>query len=160
MAKNIEIRCMNSQTDCEFPLGTTLAEIAHSLSVETSNPILGAYVNHRPKPLDYELVKPRMVEFIDYSRRDGQRMYLRTLSFVLFAAVRNLYPEARLKIDHAISKGYYCDIEGLDRTFTEEDVWMIRDEMWSIIRQDLPVQRKMVTQSLYLLRTWFLEFTI
>jgi uridine kinase len=135
---------MNSHTDCEFPLGTTLAEIAHSLSVDTSKPILGAYVNHRPKPLDYELVKPRMVEFIDYSRRDGQRMYLRTLSFVLFAAVRNLYPEARLKIDHAISKGYYCDIEGLDRTFTEEDVWMIRDEIWSIIRQDLPVQRKMV----------------
>lgn len=144
MAKNIEIRCMNSQTDCEFPLGTTLAEIAHSLSVETSKPILGAYVNHRPKPLDYELVKPRMIEFIDYSCRDGQRMYLRTLSFILFAAVRNLYPEARLKIDHAISKGYYCDIEGLERAFTEEDAWRIRDEMWSIIRQDFPVQRKMI----------------
>ncbi len=144
MAKNIEIKCMNSHTDCEFPLGTTLAEIAHSLSVETLKPILGAYVNHRPKPLDYELVKPRMIEFIDYSCRDGQRMYLRTLSFILYAAVRNLWPDVHLKIDHAISKGYYCEIEGMEHPFTEEDVRMIREEMWSIIRKDIPIQRKMI----------------
>ncbi len=144
MAKNIEIRCVNSNSDCQFPLGTTLGEIAKLLSVEIPKPILGAYVNHRPKPLDYELVKPRMIEFIDYSCRDGQRMYLRTLSFILYAAVRNLWPDARLKIDHAISKGYFCEIEGMEKPFTDEDVWMIKDEMWSIIRQDIPVQRKVV----------------
>ena len=144
MVKNIEIRCVNSDTNCEFPLGTTLGEIAKSLSVETIQPILGAFVNHRPKPLDYEMVKPRMVQFIDYSWRDGQRMYLRTLSFILYAAVRNLWPDARLKIDHAISKGYYCEIEGLEQTFTEEDVWSIKDEMRSIINQDITIERKMI----------------
>ncbi len=144
MARNIEIRCANSNEKREFPLGTTLGEIAQSLSVETKLPVLGAYVNHRAKPLDYEMVKPRLVQFIDYSCRDGQRMYLRTLSFILFAAVRNLWPEARLKIDHAISKGYYCELEGLERTFNEEDVWLIVDEMRSIIRQNIQIERKMV----------------
>lgn len=144
MAKNIEIKCVNSNRDCEFPLGTTLAEIAQSLSVETKQPILGAFVNHRAKPLDYELVKPRIIEFIDYSCRDGQRMYLRSLSFILYAAVRNLWPHARLKIDHAISKGYYCEIEDMDKTFTEEDARMINDEMRSIIKQNIPIERKMV----------------
>ena len=28
MAKNIEIKCVNSNSDCEVPLGTTLGEIA------------------------------------------------------------------------------------------------------------------------------------
>jgi len=144
MGKNIEIRCVNSNRDCEFPLGITLGEIARLLSVKNPRPILGAYVNNRPKPLDYEIVKPRMVEFIDYTCRDGQRMYLRTLSFILFAAIRNLWPEVRLKIDHAISKGYYCELEELDRAFTDEDAWLIRDEMQSIISQDLTVERKMV----------------
>ena len=92
MSKNIEIKCVDLNSDCEFPLGTTLAEIATLLKVQTRGPILGAFVNNRPKPLDYELVKPRMVEFIDYSCRDGQRMYLRTLSFILFGAIRNLWP--------------------------------------------------------------------
>ena len=144
MVKKIEIRCVNSDTEREFPLGTTLGEIAQLLGVKTNQPILGAFVNHRAKPLDYEMVKPRMVQFIDYSWRDGQRMYLRTLSFVLYAAARNLWPDARLKIDHAISKGYYCDIEGLDRAFTEEDVWLLKDEMKSIIRKNIPVERKMI----------------
>ena len=144
MAKNIEIRCVNSDKAYEFPLGTTLDEIAQFLSVKTTPPILGAYVNYRAKPLDYEMVKPRMIQFIDYSWRDGQRMYLRTLSFILYAAVRNLWPDARLKIDHAISKGYYCEIEGLERTFKEDDVWLIKDEMRSIISQDIHIERKMM----------------
>ena len=144
MAKNIEIKCVNSGKDCEFPLGITLGEIAQLLSVESKKTILGAYVNHRPKPLDYELVKPRMVEFIDYSFRDGQRMYLRTLSFILYAAVRNLWPEARLIIDHAISKGYFCEIEGMEKVFSQEDVTLIDGEMRSIIRQNIPIERKMI----------------
>lgn len=144
MAKNIEVRCVNCNTVQEFPLGTTLNEIAQALSIEIKLPILGAFVNNRPKPLDYEIVKPRDVDFLDYTTRDGQRMYLRTLSFILYAAVRNLWPDARLMIDHAISKGYYCELKGLDRVFTEEDVWQIGDEMKSIIKQNISIQRKMV----------------
>jgi len=144
MAKNLEIRCVNTEVTCEFPLGTTLGEIAKKLSVDSKRPILGAFVNHRPKPLDYELVKPCLIEFIDYSYRDGQRMYLRTLSFILYASVRNLWPDSRLVIDHAISKGYFCELEGLNKTFTEEDVWLIGDEMRSIIKQNIPIERKMI----------------
>ena len=144
MTKNIEIKCVNSNASRNLPLGTTLGEYASQFEIELKHPILGAYVNNRPKPLDYEIVKPRMVEFFDYSCRDGQRMYLRTLSFILYAAVKNLWPEAQLKIDHAISKGYYCEIEGLDRIFTEEDVWTVNDEMKSIILQDIQIERKMI----------------
>jgi uridine kinase len=144
MAKKIAIRCVNSDSEGEFPLGTTLAEIAQSFAVQTTNPILGAYVNHRPKPLDYEMVKPRLIEFIDYSCRDGQRMYLRTLSFILFAAIRNLWPAVSLKIDHPISKGYYCELENLDRSFSESDVQLIKTEMRSIIDSNIAVERKMI----------------
>ncbi len=144
MTKNIEIRCINSNCDSEFPLGTTLAEIAQLLSIKTPKTILGAYVNNRPKPMDYELVKPRVIEFIDYSCRDGQRMYLRTLSFILFAAVKNLWPDARLKIANPISKGYFCEIERMNKSLSDEDVLAIKDEMRSIIRRDIPIERKMV----------------
>jgi uridine kinase len=144
MAKNIEIKCVNTDSINLFPLGTTLAEIAHSLKVEAPKIILGAYVNHRPKPLDYELVKPRMVQFIDYSCRDGQRMYLRTLSFILYTAIRNLWPEARLKIDHAISKGYYCEIDQIDQNISSDELDMLRNEMRRLVQENLPIARKMI----------------
>lgn len=139
--KKIEIFCANTATSEFFPLGTTLTEIAQTMKIKLEGTICGAYVNHRVKPMDFELVKPKQIEFFDYSNRDGQRIYLRTLSFILYAAVKNLWPIARLKIDHAISKGYYCSLEELDHQLTEEDIWQIREEMKSIVRQDLPVAR-------------------
>lgn len=139
--KNIEVFCVNTGTTEFFSLGTTLTEIAQIMQIKLEGTICGAYVNHRVKPMDFELVKPKQIEFIDYSNRDGQRIYLRTLSFILYAAVKNLWPDARLKIDHAISKGYYCSLEELDHQLTEEDIWQISEEMNSIISQDLPVTR-------------------
>lgn len=144
MLRNIEIQNLNSGEIREFPLGTTVGEMARIMKVKTGSPILGAYVNNRVKPLDYEIVKPRQIAFFDYSNRDGQRMYIRTLCFVLYSAVRNLWPDASLKIDHAISKGYYCEVEGMGRAFTDEDLWSVKDEMQSIIERNIPVERKMV----------------
>lgn len=140
--KNIEIFCVNTGVIERFSLGTTLSEIAGKLGIELEGPICGAYVNHRVKPMDFELVKPKIIEFFDYSNRDGQRIYLRTLSFILYVAVKNLWPEARLRIDHAISKGYYCSIENLDHPMSEEDIWLIREEMKTLVGKNLPVERK------------------
>lgn len=150
--KNIEIYCINKDTSALFPLGTMLSEIAKKMGIALEGPICGAYVNHRVKPMDFELVKPKQIEFFDYSNRDGQRIYLRTLSFILFVAVKNIWPDARMKIDHAISKGYYCTIEELDHTLSEEDIWLIKEEMKHLIRQNLPVERKaMLTEKAALL---------
>lgn len=147
MLKNIEIYCANTDTTCSFPMGTTLLEISKAMQINLKEPILGAYVNNRVKPLDFELVKPKHIRFFDYSNRDGQRLYLRTLSFVLFAAVKNIWPDATLKIDHAISKGYYCEIDGLDKPLGEEDIWLIKEEMQTIVKQDIPIERKTVQAS-------------
>ncbi len=140
--KNIEIYCVNTGTREYFPLGTTLSEIAGKLGIILEGPICGAFVNHRVKPMDFELVKPKLIEFFDYSNRDGQRIYLRTLSFILYVAVKNLWPDARLKIDHAISKGYYCSLEELDHPLSEEDIWLIKEEMRTLIHRNVPVERK------------------
>ncbi|MCK9413508.1 MAG: nucleoside kinase [Prolixibacteraceae bacterium] len=140
--KNLEIYCVNTGTSDIFPLGTTLSEIANKMGISLVGPICGAYVNNRVKPMDFELVKPKRIEFFDYANRDGQRLYLRSLSFILYAAVKNLWPEAKLKIDHAISKGYYCRIEDLDHPIIDEDIWLIKEEMKNLIYQNLPIERK------------------
>ena len=146
--RNVEVKVLNTGEVREFAIGTTLNEIAKEMNISLANPILGAYVNNRVKPLDYEIVKPRQIKFFDYSSNDGQRMYIRTLSFVLYSAICNLWPDADLKIDHAISRGYYCEIEGMKRPFTDEDLWQLKEEMQSILNKNLPVERKMILSEL------------
>lgn len=142
--RRVEIKVLNTGEIREFAIGTTLKEIAEALSIKLANPILGAYVNNRVKPLDYEIVKPRQIRYFDYTNNDGQRMYIRTLSFVLYSAIRNLWPEANLKIDHAISRGYYCEVEGMKKAFTDEDLLQLKREVQSILDRNLPVERKMI----------------
>ena len=141
--KNINIYCENTKTEKAYPFGTTLKDIIDDQKIDTGYPILGAMVNNTLKELDYLIYKPKTVRFIDYRHPDGRRMYLRSLSLVLFKAAVDLYPHHKLKIEHAVSKGLYCELENLITEDTHlEVVNKLRQRMREIIEQDLPFERE------------------
>lgn len=137
----IQIICDNTKQKKEYPLGTTLAEIANDMEVELDYPVLGAFVNNKLKELSYTIYKPKIIEFIDITHPDGMRMYVRSLSFVLQKAVNEVIPGHRLKIEHSISKGYYCEIEGCNGLLNFDKVFEIGEKMREIIKADIPFER-------------------
>jgi uridine kinase len=138
----IEIFCENTNQFYSFPLGTTLKEIAEELNIRSDFPICGALVNNKVRELYFDVVKPKNIRFIDYSHPDGQRMYTRSLFFLLYVAAKDLYPDAKLKIDHAISKGYYCELERMGNSFNDSCVNEIKIRMQELIAADQPFERK------------------
>ena len=66
-------------------------------------------------------------------------MYIRSLNFVLYKAVRDVLPkEAKLHILHAVSKGYYCEIRDAGvRKSKAEIVRSVKKRMKEIIKEDL-----------------------
>ncbi len=147
MAKLIEIKCLNTQITRNYRLGTDLQFIANDLlGYSPEIPVLGAMVNHELKELSYEIYKPKTIKFIDIRSRDGMRMYIRSLTFVLLKSVRDLYPEASLHFEHSISKGFFCQIENinLDLQIISSS---IRSRMQEIINDDIPfVRTEMLTE--------------
>jgi uridine kinase len=139
---NIEIFCENNNQFKEYPLGITLSEIAEDLNIKTDFPLCGALVNNKVRELSFSVVKPKNIRFFDYSHPDGQRMYIRSLFFMMYVAVKELHPNLRLKIDHAISRGYYCEIEGLDAEFSKNCVDEIKKRMDELVEGDLPFIRQ------------------
>jgi len=137
----IDIYCVNTNTKKTYPLGVTLMELKDDFQVKLDNPILGALVNNKVKELSFVIVKNKKVEFIDYSHPDGMRMYIRSLFFMLYAAVNKTYPELKLKMMHGISRGYYCELSGLNRPITESDVFAIKGEMQRLIGKDIPFEK-------------------
>ncbi len=137
----IDIYCVNTGEKRKYPLGATLKDIKDDFHVELDNPILGALVNNKIKELSFVFVKNKKVEFIDYSHPDGMRLYVRSLFFLLYAAVREVFPEVKLKMMHGISKGYYCELSGLDRPLTQSDVFAIKAEMHQLVRQDISFEK-------------------
>lgn len=140
--RNIEVFIENTNQTKEYPFGVSLKEIADDLKIKTDFQICGALVNNKVRELSFDVVKPKNIRFIDYSHPDGQRLYIRSVFFVLYAAVKDLYPEAKLKIDHAISRGYYCELEGIGVKFCDNCVDEIKIRMQELIKDDLLFERK------------------
>jgi uridine kinase len=142
MGKLIKINCLNNKKVKDYKLGTSLFEIIKDQSIALPFPILGAMVNNKLEELTYEIYKPKTIKFIDITHKDGLLMYIRSLSFVLIKAVKDLYPNRHIKIQHSVSKGIYCELDDLNKENSLQTVSDIENRMRKIIDNDIPFIRK------------------
>lgn len=140
--KTVDIHCINTNTVKAYPLGITLAEIKADQGIQCESSVCGALVNNKVKELSFAIVKSKQVEFIDYSHIDGRRLYVRSLLFLLYVAVRETFPQVKLKVMNGISQGYYCELVGLERDINDSDIFELRNEMRSWVERDLPFEKK------------------
>ncbi|MDR1729495.1 MAG: nucleoside kinase [Prevotellaceae bacterium] len=140
----IEIYCKNNGVRKKYPAGTSLLEIYKDLGLQLKYGVIAARANHKMKDLKFRVYKPKTVEFVGINIPSGMRTYVRSLSFVMYEAIRELYPETSLRIEHPISKGYYCKILDLNRKLTEDDVQAIKEKMSLTILQDIPFEMEVL----------------
>ena len=140
--KKVEINCENNNCKKEYPLGTTLLEIAEDLKIELKAPVCGAMVNNKLKELSFSVVKSKTINFVDLHHADGRRMYIRSLLFVFYAAVRKLFPDVDMYIKHGISNGYYAEMKNMERKLNDDDISMLRSCMWNIIEANYPFEKR------------------
>ncbi|MDR2928400.1 MAG: hypothetical protein LBV41_09430 [Cytophagaceae bacterium] len=136
--KEVSIKCLNSNTTLSIPKGTTLLEAAQMFNINLPNPVLGATVNNCVHEHSFEFYHPQTVIFFDITHIDGMRMYVRSLLFVLYVAVKEVFPHARLRAEHAVSKGYYCELDNMAKLLDKDSVRKIVEKMREIVEADLP----------------------
>ena len=140
--KTINITCENTQQDYEVELGTTLREVKKNVFPENHNHILGALVNNQLQDLQYVVMNPLRVNFIDVTTLDGYSIYSRSLIFVLYRAANQLFPGKTFKAEYFISNGIFCRIENKEIHITPAIVRQLKDKMQEIIHNDIPITRE------------------
>lgn len=151
MEATITVYCKNTHSYHEVPRGISLIELKDLLGIQLPYPIIAAHVNYKVENLDFRLYKPKDIEFLDASTPSGMRVYVRTLNMVLACAVNELYPRTDLRVEHPISKGYYCTLQWhVDKNaepeeekeppvLTKEMIAAIKQRMLQIIAEDRPI---------------------
>lgn len=81
------------------------------------------------------------IKLIRYAESRGKAVYERTLLFVFFLAVRSLWPDAEVKVKHAIGAGLYITIKK-DSPLTAEDVELLHSECGRTVNADYVLERK------------------
>ena len=142
MADTVTIYCKNTKQYYDIQRGTSLMALKEQIGIHLRYPIITARVNYKLQNLNFLVYKPKDIEFLDASSPAGMRCYVRTLSMVMACAVRELYPDCDLRIEHPISKGYYCTLRGPKGEKKEIDAMIIdaiEQRMRQIIREDRPI---------------------
>ena len=143
MSDTITVICENTQNEICVNMGSSLSDVLNVLGLHSEYPFIIAYVNNEYKELNYRLFKPSTIKFLDTTHIEGSRTYQRTLFFTLSKAVYDIYPNGILRIKHAVSKGFYCEIDGLDK-IEQIDIDNIKSRMNEIIAQDIPIIRTVI----------------
>ena len=142
----LQIRCKNNNVTKSFPEGTSLLDVYQEFAddIQLPFPVVSARVNNTSQGLKFRLFQNRDVEFLDAREGSGHRVYVRSLSFLLYKATQDVFPGSKLFIEHSLSRGYYCNLKKRE-ALTDDDVEQIRKRMQEIVDLDMPFRRTEAT---------------
>lgn len=144
MLENISIYCKNTSRFYEVPIGSSLLDIYKIVGEPLNHMVLSAQVNNRTEDLTFCCWQPKDIEFVDYTSPAGMRTYIRSLCHIFSKAVYDVLPDAILRLEHSVSKGYYCFLNVHNRKVNAAEVENIKKRMQEIIDADQPFHRKIV----------------
>ncbi|MDR1742427.1 MAG: nucleoside kinase [Dysgonamonadaceae bacterium] len=137
MEDTVRVHCLDTNEYKDVPMGSSLLELIDVFGVKRPSKIVHAKVNNKSESLAFQVFRPRTIEYVDLRSSSGMRTYVRSLCFVLAKAVNDLYPEATVYFEHAISKGYYFRIKHHEK-ITLYMLAQIKERMHDLIAADLP----------------------
>ncbi len=82
------------------------------------------------------------IKLIRYSETRGKAIYERTMLYVFFLAMRELFPHAKTKVNYAIGAGIDISVDMPELPFSQDDVEAVRAKMREIVQADYPLIRK------------------
>jgi len=105
-----------------------------------SREVIAAKVNGTVCDLTTLIEADASVELLTFADDEGAHVFRHTASHVLAAAVKRLYPEAKLTIGPAIDNGFYYDFDS-DVAFTPEILEKIEAEMKKVIKENPKLEK-------------------
>ncbi|MBO4466830.1 MAG: nucleoside kinase, partial [Bacteroidales bacterium] len=130
----VQVYCKNTRESKRFPEGTSLLQMLSEFEFPCPYPIVSAKVNNVSQGLKFKVYQNKDIEFMDVREPSGFRVYCRSLSFLMYKAAADVFPDCKLYIEHPISHGYFCHLRKADESaVTEADIDLLREHMRELV---------------------------
>ena len=141
--KNRKIKVNISETEqVVVKYGTKAKQVLSLLDMESKD-ILAVKVNNSIRNLDYELCEHAHMEPVKYDSSDGYRIYIRTVKFMLYMALKRLYPNLDIEVCNTIGGTIYFICKNME--FTGDMAVELLKEMRTIVKNDSKFERRLVS---------------
>jgi len=131
---------------CEYPQGITYETIAKEHQKDYTEDIVLVSVNKRLQELKKTVSADCELAFITTGDPAGYQAYRRSMTLLLMKAIYKVVGHDRVQraqVQHSLSNGYYCTLEG-DLALDQELLAGIKAKMQEYVEQRLPIEKRNV----------------
>ena len=140
--RNLKLKYKNTYLE-EIPEDTTLYEVSKKIKDEFKYPIVGARLGEFLVGLNTKITSNERVEFYDLSTAIGNRIYSRSLEFLVTVATKKvLGDETDILINYSLENGIYCEIIG--QRVTKITAEKIKEQMQKMVEQKFTFKEMLV----------------
>ena len=111
---------------------------------ECNKNIIACICNNQIQSLNHILTEDTEVKFIDISDKDGHKIYIRGINYVMAKAFYEVYPDALLTVDYQLSNSMLFEIDNMK--VTKEMLEKVSKRMNEIIKANIPIIKTKMTK--------------
>ena len=124
---------------------TSVYDFAGSISAGLQRAAVGAKLGKRLLGMPDEIDEDGDIKILKFDDKEGKEIFWHTSSHVMALAIKRLWPETKFAIGPSIDAGFYYDLD-LDHRLTPEDLEHIKKEMKKIVKEGLPMEKRIVSK--------------
>jgi len=130
----------------ELETGITPKAIAEGISKSLAKKALAAKFNGQLIDLDRPILEDGTIEIVTPDHEDALGILRHSAAHLMANAMRRLYPNIHFGVGPAIESGFYYDTDNGENPVTSEDLPAIEAEMMKIVKENNPINRKVLTK--------------
>ena len=131
--------------EMQFEEAIPLIEVAKKISNSLGKNVLCAGVDGRITDLREPIRDGSKVEFFTKEDKEGLVALRHTGAHVMAQAIQHLFPDTKFALGPVIEDGFYYDVDS-SHVFTKEDFPAIEKEMAKICKQNLTLEKKILSR--------------
>lgn len=123
---------------------TRIKDVLKKEIENSENKIITCICNNKVKSLNHKVHEDCNIELLDYTNKEGKRVYVRGALYIMAKAFKEEYPEAKLTVNYQLSNSMYCVIDNME--ITDEMIYRVKTKMEEIIEKDLEIKKVVMSQ--------------
>ena len=124
--------------------GLTVKEALKKEINENKYEVIGCLYNNDYRNLETEVEEGARIELIDISSKEGMKIYVRTIVYIMGKAFENLYNRKKIMVEYQLGNAMYCKCDNIQ--ITDEFITKLKNEMQKIIEKDEKITKVEMTR--------------
>ncbi len=124
--------------------GLTVKETLKKEINENKYEVIGCLYNNDYRNLETEVEEGARIELIDISSKEGMKIYVRTIVYIMGKAFENLYNREKIMVEYQLGNAMYCKCDNIQ--ITDEFITKLKNEMQKIIEKDEKITKVEMTR--------------